>query len=1090
KSEFADLRMRTLFGGKVDTTLNNTIQYEMYQLSRDTDENITVDGRAGTPQEAAAIRRYAFALRDMPDLVGQVFCTTQWRRISSQDATDPKFAEWRIRNFDDMLRSKVLDERSRDLISGLVNESPLNRTAFMHALLNIECRFTERTDEMMRIAVEKSRRGAEPLDNPETGERFNYNAQLSIEALKNGAPPHTPEDREEAWGRLTLLRLFGKYGDRMKPLRDDLGNPYAPFGKDLMYGKATKAQRDALIKELAADLYGPNAEFRFLGNAMKEESFQQHCKLLGLDIKKEDTPNEIARKMEGQKKEQQKWAFGEQSGTVAATQLYLFMQDVHSKFRPMGEQTQITNTNGRVRDTFKAETNEIVGSIVNLEEGKFRIRLREFSEEDAASRVVSPRTRTPGFVDTQILRGVSIVGGAWAHEQRAISLLTEDPYTRPFMLNLARNQNAFVEFTEERAASRMAGGRGFSTIQIAQIIARNNIDQTHPAFIAVRTALDAGTNVDVDAVEGMLSNIRDPAINAAAAHLGIVNVNPERFMEWFKSYSNGLIDQNQAREMSRMAAESRGKRDLPKARECDQKATQGFDLAVTKFTRAYSYAKSFEYRMDAANPRLVESGVDDLRVVTLNKRGWARRDYADSMPYSRKRTLQSQYQLALDDFTAAWMSSRGDDPSEVLNPGRWIFRSIKRWWNDRFTNIRRPVDLHEDVEAMSGISVMNGQLSNIASISGEDNRKWWLGTGFFASPAAAIGLTVAGAASGGLAVLGAAAVSGVSIGLVVFSERLRLSEAWAERARDQLDSTPTYEGKEYTRFYQERRANVSAAETLVNSGDRSWIGFLRGNYATFSMSKSLGIAGINRFNQAASVIDPLSHSHLLHASTAKIDQQQQHELLIQNMYSDTYDVRLLKRRALEGAGRYYESAWGALDNPLMPPAELPGLARMYDRAQTNFNISTSGWTNVMSAGAGVLTGLGSGFLLGGPIGAGVGVGVAVATRLLGSRYVGQRWGISDFLNYWEEHPDEVTSIRPGLNNRSAIMLLKAAAQETSPMLRKGYVDAAKENWETARDKWRVSFQLDRSIVKADALRDLLTNESYYVHGFQPAVKHK
>ncbi len=952
-----DLRMRTVFHHQgADQSAYELLHYGMGQLARDPDKRIKVPEGSVT---AGDVRTYAYALRDMKGLVGQLFCSTQWRQASSTDTSDPKLAAKRKSAMDDLVIS-VLTKQQRELIASLVGKDRISREALFHTLKNVEKRFEKDHKDMLAFAIGPSR--YDKFHDPSTGALMgSYSSNFVTEALKNSAPSGLPVEEQEYYGRIRMARLLGKYGDRLKALRAPLKNPYAPIGYSLVFGKDTEVERNALINDMAADLFSTDGEFSRIGKAMQQKSFQDYVDSLGST--EENASPEF----------------------LAARQMYVFLQNTHARYRGFGELLMESNTYGRQGlAPVNLDASTVFDAITTLDPEKgARIKVQEFTSSE---KVRSPRSRAPGLENTTVMNGVSVLDGAWAHEQRAIQILTEDPYSREFILNLARNQSAHREIS-----TALAVGKPLDLREVVGILDRHGVDRRHPAWDEARAAVEEGREVDAGGVESALSNIHGEALRSTARHLGLTDYDMGDLSQWMHYYSNAMLEQADGKMMS----------------------------AVDDLTKAYSYARKFTSAEDGVN----------LAVVTLNTRGWAKKDIGEMTPQTNKGAVKKYYQHALDDFTAAWKTSRGEKLTYELNTSRWFIAGSLYWLRQRFVDANRAPVEGENAEAMAGMGVMQSKLSNLSRVSGEDNRKWFIGVG--------IGAPLLGAAVA--APIAGLAVGAASLGFTWASERLRLGEKWTNEATAAMEERPEG-GRGYIRTYEDRVVKYARAESLVNSGDRSLFRFFRGNFATFRWDAG----AMRRYDQAARTLDPLTHNHIVHAHHVRIVEDQDPALQL-DLYYDSYLVRLLKRQALERQGRYYEAAWGALDNRL-DDMTVNRTTELYDIAHRNNSIQPNLWGRALSL-----------VTLGGL-----------------SKYTGRRAAVSMLLNRIGSQPDEADEASPAFDNRSAVLLRQL-----------GYGDRAKELWEAARDKWEPAFQNDKNILKSDSLRGLLTNASHYLNGEAP-----
>ncbi len=954
---------------------------------------------------------------------------------------------WRKLVFNDMLMSNFTPEQ-RDLMSSLVDESEVDGETLYQTMVNLGRCFETRHDSMLRDGIDASNK-YEHLPSP-TGDIFAYDRVFVTEALKNSAPPGTPESPDERgrcedyYGRVRLARLFGKYGNRLKNLRDMLGNPYAPVGYSIAFGPETEAEREQLLAELSQDIFG-QGEFGRIGAAMKEKAFQDYCKSQGLDIKPEDGKAEASRKRGVQAEVRAKsdkgatWKFGQESSRSAALQLYIFMQAVHAKYRGQGE--QITNANEfgvKGLEPQKVTFDVLLEAMTNVttetnDDNAVHLRVRQFSQDEADRLIVCPRSRNP-YPLTIVHRGVAVEGCSWANIQRAVSVLSENPYTREYTLNIARNQGAYRAFHDLTRQGQLRAGDVAINTRIRDMLTQQEVDTHHRVFAELDMADAAGTAVNLDVAERTLHDIQNNALRSTAHYLGIGNpdeVNLEDLGEFFKEFCNGVLQANQGRYANYVE---------------DGKTKKG---AVTALSSAYTYAKRFQYTGEGV----------DLRVITLNTRGWVKAEAAKQIPLATNRELRASYQGSLDDFTAAWHTSRGESPDLALNPARWVIGKPIQWFRDRFANIRRERVEGENAEAMAGMGVMNANITNVSRAAGEEIRKWMLRTAAWSVPAAPF--------TAGISLIPGA----VAIGLVVATERLHISNDWTERAMEEFNNNPQPAHMDYLGDYLDRTIRYSRAQTLVNHGDHSWFRFLRQFWGTFRMD----YRAMDRYEHAASILDPLTHDHVLHASSSTVSDRQQHPEVMQDLYFDTFSSRLLKRTALEACGRYYPAAWGTLNTntfptTAMPPVEQNACAyrrlnpdeyefgRLYELAHRNNNLDR-GWLRTVCDSTGL-------------------------------NYIGKRVAVSDMLKYVSNHPDPGEPRSVGVNNRAAILLKTIAATETNPHLIAGYMERAREQWAIARDKWAAILQRDLILVHAEAERDLLINGQAYLHDSPPPRMHR
>jgi hypothetical protein len=994
QSQDMDLRARTILKGDIaDQTAVQMLKYELKAMARG---ETYLDEERGVSDE---VRNYAHGFRDMPDVVSRLLTSTQWQKVATEDLEDPSKSAERNAGMQDVMFNITPQERT--LLAGTTGDTQLNTAILYQTLRTLEKRFIKRHDDLLKLAIETSPERRE-LDNEayrapgEESQKFNFERTFVTEALKVSAPPGTPENQEDYYGRIRVSKLLGKYGDRLKALRDPLGNPYTPLGNGLVFNPAYAAEREPLLQEIANDLFG-KGEFTKIGDAMKEKAFQDYCKKRGLD------PVEAA--AAGKKAD---WAFGRESMYDAARQTYVFLQSVHAKYRGAGEQYTDTNEYGATGQLpEQVDAGNLFDSIATPEEetGRIRVRVRQYSEAEAAGMLTGERGRGR-YADTAVVRGLN-VSGAWANEQRAIAVLAEDPYAREFMLNLGRVQQRYFDEGYDEAGSSKTWIRDNALLQ---------------------TARTFGIRTD--------------------------NLNLTEFNDYFKNYGNAVLAQSEGNTAA----------------------------AIDYYSRAYTNAKQFSYD----GP--VEEGQRrvDLRVITLNARGWARKEVAEDteaplkeaarqagkrkMARADRKTAKGAYQLALNDFTAAWKTSRGEGIGDQLDETlpTWEFKAgwppvrlpkVMRWLRDRFGNASKAAVAGENAEAMAGMGVVNSRLSNVSSVSGEDSRGTYLGTALVSGLATA-GLLTAGVATGGAALAVAAAVAagvgGVSLGLVGFTERLRLGERWTSRAKDeagaysndQLDNSE--DSRDYIRAYERRTVAYAKAQAYTNSGDRSWWRFFRQNHATFGLDGNL-----KKYNTAVKELDVLTHNQIMHVFNVKSSERQddREAIHMQELYNDSVDTRELKRRSLQSMGRYYEAANGSLDreslnNEDMTDDQRPEAAKVYDLAQRNHDIQQG----VFGSTLGVIT-----------------LGIL-------SKGVGETSSRVNLIRYMDDHQDEVKdpSLWAGFNHRAGILLNATGNRKK-----------AIESWQQAMDKWREGFRSDDlSIIKSDALRELIELRSYSLNNME------
>ncbi|MBU0762428.1 MAG: hypothetical protein KKD39_05330 [Candidatus Altiarchaeota archaeon] len=999
------LRHRYVFdGGLADQTAKEMIGYELRAMATAEAGSLRVCGRPATEAEAEAIRRYAYAFKTNPQLVysTKLMGSTQWQRINSPDMEDPAFTRERNMTINDMLLN--LSSKEKEAMAAMVHEPTLNGETLVNMLANLERAYERRHTNLIRWSVKTSRETME-LRNPwKEGEPtpmdyFTYDRATIEEWLKVSAPPNTPETEQDNYGYIRLLRLFGKYGDRLKQLRAVCDNPYAPLGHNLAFSPKNQAEREQMITEIAGDIFG-KGEFGRIGKAIKDHAFQTFCEREGLDIKKEDSAEVAKAKKEKQEEAKKTWAFANESMQRAARDFYLFMQTVHAKYRGAGEEITLSNEWGQTGlQAEPADAGPMINALTSIDEsGNVPLRVRPMTREEIDEKVRRPRERTPGYHNTVVMPGLS-AEGAWANYQRGVSVLMEDPYAREYIKNIAANQAAYTQLIQERERGEVTQDR------VQEILTLNGVSAEHEAATKM-TQVMAGTRpFDIDDIETSLRDIKTNALRSTAAFYGLSR-EPEQLGildEYMKEYSNAMLAQNRGN-----------------LRE-----------AINYLNRAYTQSKLLQYG----------EGAFDLRVMTLNTRGWAKKEYAEANPNkaAKKKGLQS----SLDDFSAAWLTSRGEPIGDVLDENRPTYRlklgwppiafpKLHRWLQDRFGFARRePRPEREDAEAMAGMGVVNSKLNNLSETAGDKTRGKFLGTSLVSGIAAVAGVIAAPFTGGAslLPALGAAAVSGLSLLPVTIAQRLRLGESWTRRAHDNIgDYNPGElnpdDSHTYISAYKKRMVGQSHAEALINSGDLSWGRFLRQNHGTFTWDRNLA-----KYNEALHILDPLTVNHILHASEATIGGGRD-PLSIQNFYWDTIEARKLKRKAYESVGRHVEASYGNLANPTAD--ETPEISRMYDVAQMAENRlkpENRGWW-----------------------------GTLLDATWIFSNTVGVNSAITNLVTYMDEHQTTTVTpggatilgmdrVGPGFNNRSAQLLQ-----------RWGRHDKAGENTKMAIAKWTNLFQ--------------------------------
>ena len=1052
-----------------DFQLIHKIQYE---LSRMPDEKIKVDGRQATPEEASRIRKYSFAiLHNIPPAnpkagkegrVTKILSTTDFRKMSSPDARDNP--EWRMLVKDDLLLSDFTPEQ-REFIAKCVGERKVDGEIMFHTLMNIQRLYVQTQGDMLRRCVEMSN-NSERFTDPETNRTWMYKKTAITEALKKSAPPGTSESSEMDYGLMRLNRLFGRsvtvqdyefkkihgrppkrdevesglrvsYGDRLKALRGDLGNPYAPVGLDLLFKEDTRRDRESLLTSLEHDLF-KNPEFKPIGDALRNQI---------------EDPKE------------------------AVLHFYVFMQAVHVRYRGMGEHIRDTNTHGvSGSKPEKISADRLFDSVSNAgSEGKLRISLHQMSPEEAEVAVRSPRSRNE-YADTIIYRGVSVDGGAWANEQDAIKILSQDPFSRKYMLELAKNNAAY-----RRAEThvRISGG---DRDRLSEIMDSEGLSPDHEA----RKKLAGGASIK-DTVEE-LKKIKTNSLSETAKFLGVKDDEPtrENLEEWLKFYSDALLQ-------SRMG---------------------NLKNAVGRLDEAFKASDQMQYsRPDT-----------DLRQVTLNKRGWLKMDIADSTPADRK-TRRAMYQDSLDDFTASWLISRGEETRHALVPSRyvWNLSAPMHWISDRFTNVQKEFDERENPESIVGIASANSRISGFALVASVQNRRRVFQTAA-ASAFTGTAVTVATVAGSALAssaapvvIPAAAFLTAGSIAAASFDERLNLSKKWLERAemalehrkRDILapdvsriinneyqgrvptqsseisrvtERAETESDKSYLLHHYERTVGLKSAQTYTAIGDRSWFRFLRQAAHTYQMD-NIGIMspkGMECYEKAAQLLDPHAETHILHASSVSISEGRS-KFIKENLNEDTYHIRAAKRHALERRGWHFPASWGALNVPHETAydrlsEEEHTMVRQYEDFQRTSGLE-KGWFGTL----------------------------ADMTYFLGAKFQ-KRAKMNSLLYYMENHKgDEDADGAPraipgtpasvGANNRAAILLRQEAhhlMNDEGEFLPRGqrYFERARELWQTALEKWSYTFQKDQPIPKADANRELIENGILMKEDKDPVAKHK
>ncbi len=1091
-----NLRYRTMFRGGFDNrAAKPMMKYMLRDIACMPDEEFKPYGAQVTPEEADAIRKYAFALKDDLTIVCPIMNSTQYQGIFSPDKGSPEEAAEMAGTIGDMMIG-ALTTVQKMRIQSLTNDTTIDGKALTMVLVKLNDMFQAEQDRLVKWGVETGTKKS-TLDNLDATsgtmaqERFFYDKVWVMQAFKESAPPGTPEDKEDYWGRVRVAQLIGKYKTQLKPLRAHLGNAYAPIGFALaVAGKdipvvvngvqsTVDVERDKVIHGLMTDLFGVEGKDHFarIGAAVKTKAFQEWCRAKSLDVKAEDTKDQKEAKIAQQQAELEKnkganWQFGELSSYEAARRVYLYMQEADAWFGSLAEHYDLTNSYGTTIPPIETvvHTDDLFDGIMNP--SNIRNRLRVQPGDEAAKYGESPKDPGHAYRNTVMAPGL-IVEGQWPSERLDIQILTQEPYMRGFMMNIARCQSAYADSAKavEQGAIRnnMAG--------FADILDSNGVPEGHTAWSAVKAYQELSEKLDGDApvslaeagdildahhipkthearrklesgavgdaaevaallrknenMLGLLGDIRGNALSITADEYGISG-DMRHLGDVFKYYGEGVIAQSEGR----------------------------LNDSENAFKLAYSSSENLAYG----------EGAVDFRVHSLNARGWVKKAVAEQTVQAgpgKWKKLQS----SLDDFTAAWLISRGERPGWVLDENRPVYTwkgewpqlrlpRLERWWNNRFNYSGAERVEGENAEAMAAMGLVNNEIGAIAALQSKNgkSRALKLGTG---AAAVVTGSAAATVASGGTAApvalplaAAASAVTAASYGLVAFTERRWLANAWARRAHQEIGAydpaaLDPMDARSYIRASEQRTVGIIGAETLAKSADNAWLEGLRGSHITYDLDPALGM-----YREALGMLDPVTCNQILH--TYRVDVPgADHGIDMRHIFVDTLAARALKRRVLESLNRFTEASWGALTQPVWTDAERAAvpLAGVYDQAEKNHRIRTmhrNNWGRFLDV-------------------------ISLGSILPWGTRAGEKDAVTDLTKFIKDHPDDVQAAPPGCNNRSAKLLEKL-----------GHTGVAAEQAEKARGKWAERYQQNQPVPQELARLDLITDVSDRLNG-QPST---
>ena len=1098
-----NLRYRTMFRGGFDNrAAKPMLKYMLRDIACMPDDELMPYGAQVSPEEADAIRKYAFALKDDLTIVCPIMNSTQYQGIFSPDKGSAEEAAQMAGTVGDMMIG-ALTPVQKMKIQALTNDSTIDGKALTMVLVKLNDMFTAEQDRLVKWGVETGTKKS-TLDNLDATsgtmaqERFFYDKVWVMQAFKESAPPGTPEDKEDYWGRVRTAQLIGKYKAQLKPLRAHLKNAYAPIGFALaVAGKddfgadipvvvngvqsTVDVERDKVIRGLMTDLFGVEGKDHFarIGAAVKTKAFQEWCKAKSLDVKAEDTKDQKETKIAQQQMELEKnkganWQFGELSSYEAARRVYLYMQEADAWFGTLAEHYDLTNSYGMTIPPIETvvHTDDLLDGIMNPSNIRNHLRVQPHGE--AVKDGESPKEPGHAYRNTVVAPGL-IVDGLWPSERLDIQLLTQEPYMRGFMMNVARCQSAY----EDSAKAVEQGAIRNNLAGFADVLDTNGVSEKHTAWSAIRAYQDlsekldgdvpvsldeargildahnlpktheayrkltAGTGVDAKEVAtllsknenmlGLLGDIRGNSLSITAAEYGVAG-DMRHLGDVFKYYGEGVIAQHEGR----------------------------LNDSENAFKLAYSSAEDLKYG----------GGAVDFRVHSLNARGWVKKSVADQMaPVGVQKW--GKLQSSLDDFTAAWLISRGESPGLVLDENRKILDwdgpvprlpRLERWWNNRFSYSGKERVVGENAEAMAAMGLVNNDLGAIASLQSKTgkSRALKIGTG---AAAVAAGSTVATVVSAGITApvglpvaAAASAVSAASYGVVAFTERRWLANSWARRAHKEIGAydpaaLDPMDARSYIHASEQRTVGLIGAETLAKSADNGWLDGLRGSHITYNMDPALGM-----YRTALKMLDPVTCNQILHTYRVEVPGAD-YGIDMRHIFVDTLAARRLKRETLESLNRYTEASWGALTQPVWTEAEHEAnpMAGVYDRAEKNHRIRTvrrNNWSRIWDV-------------------------ISLGSLLPWGTRAGERDAVTGLKRYIKTHPDEVKDAPPGCNNRSAKLLEKL-----------GDTGLAAEQAEKARGKWGERYQKNQPVPQELARLDLITDVSDRLSGLPSTVVYK
>ena len=355
-------------------------------------------------------RKMAWALAHFTEETpSKTMCSDTWKRVNSPDnVTDPRRKSEVMANIVD--RMFGVSPGVEELVKKLTGKGDVDPVTFVDTMHILEKRVTDRHLRVIDTAVLMSNK-----EEPQAG----YYREVVDTWFKNSSPVGLPDDTQvEGWesersiARLRLARLFGKltdvggaqvsFGDRMAEIRDNnLPNPYAPFGTDLINDNSP--QRQAVERDLMSELYRPGGEFKCIGDAAKKANPNM-------------SPQDVAKNV------------------------YIYMQVVGARYRAYGDVLLDHNSMGSTDfDNMKVRTNEVLASLRDFKD-EHHLYVSQADQTILNEKVVSP-THDKVYANTTVVNGLKIGSGGWMNQHWAIREFERDSIMRPLIMNVAKKHD-------------------------------------------------------------------------------------------------------------------------------------------------------------------------------------------------------------------------------------------------------------------------------------------------------------------------------------------------------------------------------------------------------------------------------------------------------------------------------------------------------------------------------------------------------------------------------------------------------------------------------------------------------------------------